>query len=55
MQGKQSILLSADLLQSKTISATKAVICRKKSSIIANAAQVKKQCHRLATNVHREH
>lgn len=37
MHGKQSILLSLALKQSKTISATKAVTCRRKSSKTAKA------------------
>lgn len=37
MHGKQSILLSSALKQSKTINATKAVTCRKKSSKTAKA------------------
>lgn len=37
MHGKQSILLSSALKRSKTINATKAVTCRKKSNSTAKA------------------
>lgn len=39
MHGKQSILLSSALKRSKTINATKAVTCRKKSNSTAKATQ----------------
>lgn len=41
MQGKQSTLLSSALKKSKTIKATKAVTCRRKSRRTANAAKGK--------------
>lgn len=43
MHGKQSTLLSSALRQSKTISETKAVTCRRKSSRTANATKRKKR------------
>lgn len=43
MHGKQSILLSSALEKSKTIKATKAVTCRKKSNRTANASPKKKK------------
>lgn len=38
-QGKQSTLLSSALKKSKTINATKAVTCKRKSKRTANAAK----------------
>lgn len=39
IQGKQSILLSSALAKSRTIRATKAVICKRKSKRTASAAK----------------
>ena len=42
MHGKQSILLSSALKKSKTINATNAVTCRRKSSRTAKATKINK-------------